>query len=140
MTTTARVPSRPSVAPEAGPLPSLSRTWVFGIAVAFVAFELALSARYGFHRDELYFLACARHLAWGYVDQPPFVPAVARIAVAWFGSSVVGLRLFPTLAGALTVVLTGCMARELGGGRRAQLLAALAAATSAEEIAALHLL
>jgi len=121
-------------------LPELWVGPIVGIAAGFAALELAVATRYGFHRDELYFLACARHLAWGYVDQPPFVPAVARVAVAWFGSSVVGLRLFPTLAGALTVVLTGCMARELGGGRRAQLLAALAAATSAEAIAALHLL
>ena len=113
---------------------------VVAIATAFVALELAVAGRYGFHRDELYFLACARHLAWGYVDQPPFVPAVARIAVAVFGSSVVGLRVLPGLAGGVAVVFTACMARELGGGRRAQLLAALAAATSAQVLAAVHLL
>ncbi len=140
MTTTARVPSRPSVAPEAGPLPSLSRTWVFGIAVAFVAFELALSARYGFHRDELYFLACARHLDWGYVDQPPLVPVVAWVATHLFGTSPTVIRLFPALAGGATVVITALMARELGGGRKAQAIAALAAATSPQVIGAFHLL
>jgi 4-amino-4-deoxy-L-arabinose transferase-like glycosyltransferase len=121
-------------------VPRLHLAEIVGIAAGLVAVELAVASRYGFHRDELYFLACARHLAWGYVDQPPFVPAVARIAVALFGSSVVGLRLFPALAGGMTVVFAACMARELGGGRRAQLLAALAAATSAEVIAAVHLL
>jgi Dolichyl-phosphate-mannose-protein mannosyltransferase len=113
---------------------------IAGIAAGFVALELAVAGRYGFHRDELYFLACARHLAWGYVDQPPIVPVVARIAVALFGSSVVGLRLFPAAAGGMCVVFTACMARELGGGRRAQLLAALAAATSAQVLATVHLL
>ena len=65
------------------------------IAAGLVVLELAVAGRYGFHRDELYFLACARHLAWGYVDQPPLVPAVARLATALFGSSVVGLRVLP---------------------------------------------
>ena len=73
---------------------------VGGAALLLVAVEFAVAARYGYHRDELYFLACARHLAWGYVDQPPLVPAVARLATALFGSSVVALRVFPALAGA----------------------------------------
>ncbi len=113
---------------------------VLGIAAALVAVELAVAARYGLHRDELYFLAGARHLAWGYVDQPPFVPAVARLSVALFGSSAVALRVFPALGGGVAVVFTGLMARELGGGRRAQLVAALAAATSAQVLSTVHLL
>ena len=80
---------------------------VLGLAAGLVALELAVAGRYGYHRDELYFLACARHLAWGYVDQPPLVPAVARLATALFGSSVVGLRVFPALAGGAAVVFTG---------------------------------
>jgi 4-amino-4-deoxy-L-arabinose transferase-like glycosyltransferase len=113
---------------------------VLAIAAAFVAMELAVAARYGIHRDELYFLACARHLAWGYVDQPPLVPAVARVSTALFGSSAVALRVFPALAGGGAVLMTAQMARELGGGRRAQIVAALAAATSAQVLGADHLL
>jgi 4-amino-4-deoxy-L-arabinose transferase-like glycosyltransferase len=113
---------------------------VFSVAAGFVLVELAVSARYGFHRDELYFLACSRHLAWGYVDQPPFVPAVAWLANHVASGSVVALRSLPALAGAIAVVLTALMARELGGGRKAQFVAALAAATSPLVLASFHLL
>jgi len=113
---------------------------VLAIAAVFCAAELAVAARYGIHRDELYFLACARHLAWGYVDQPPLVPAVARLSVDLFGTSAVALRILPMLGGGATVVLAAVMACELGGTRRAQVVAALAAATSAQVVAADHLL
>lgn len=109
------------------------------IAAAFVAVELAVTARYGLHRDELYFLACARHLAWGYVDQPPFVPAVARVAASLFGTSALGLRVFPAAFGGMTIVLAAAAARELGGGNRAQLFASLAAATSPQVLGTFHL-
>jgi 4-amino-4-deoxy-L-arabinose transferase-like glycosyltransferase len=122
------------------PLPSLSRGPVLSIAAAMVALELAVAARYGYHRDELYFLACARHLAWGYVDQPPLVPFVAWLSPKLFGNSVVALRIFPALAGGFTVVFTALTARELGGARSAQVVASLAAATSSELLAAFHLL
>ena len=128
-----------SAVPRSPPAP-LAVSPVLGAAALLVALELVVAARYGFHRDELYFLACSRHLAWGYVDQPPLVPAVARLSTAAFGPSVVGLRSLPALAGGAAVVLTALTARELGGGRRAQGLAALAAATSAEMLATLHLL
>jgi 4-amino-4-deoxy-L-arabinose transferase-like glycosyltransferase len=105
-----------------------------------VAVELAVSARYGIHRDELYFLQCAHHLAWGYVDQPPLVPLIARIETALFGTSASALRVAPAFAGGACVVLSGMMAREFGGARRAQVLAALAAATSAQVLATVHLL
>ena len=113
---------------------------VAAVAVAMVMVELAVASRYGIHRDELYFIACARHLAWGYVDQPPFVPTVARVETALFGTSAFALRVLPALSGAIAVICTALMARELGGGRRAQGLAALAAACSAEVLAAVHLL
>ena len=109
-------------------LPRLAWMPVLGVAGAFVALELAVAARYGFHRDELYFLACARHLAWGYVDQPPLVPSVAWLSTHLFGTSAVSIRIIPALAGGLTIVATAAMARELGGGRNAQLLASAAAA------------
>lgn len=131
----------PEHVPEGPPtLPPLWRPAVLAVAGAFVALELAVAARYGIHRDELYFLACARHLAWGYVDQPPLVPAVAWLATHVAGTSAISLRVLPALAGGASVVLTALSARELGGGRRAQLLAALAAATSPQLLATFHLL
>jgi hypothetical protein len=133
-------PTQPEPTASGFCLPRLDLRSALAIAAGLVAVELALAARYGYHRDELYFLACARHLAWGYVDQPPLVPAVARLAMDLFGSSVVGLRIFPALAGGATVVITAAMARELGGGRRAQTLGALAAATSVQVVATVHLL
>jgi len=113
---------------------------VFPIAAGVFALLMAFSARYGFHRDELYFLDCARHLALSYVDQPLFTPFVARVALALFGVSVVGLRLFSALAAAATVVCGGALAREFGGGSRAQLLSALGCAASPALIGADHLM
>lgn len=97
------------------------------IGVALLAFfaHLATSARYGYFRDELYFIACSKHLAWGYVDQPPLV-ALAAYLSAPFGYHPVALRFLPVLAAAITVWLAARIARELGGGTFAQTLAALA--------------
>jgi len=81
---------------------------------------------YGYFRDELYYLACGEHLAWGYVDQPPFVALMAFLTRHLLGDSLFALRFFPAICGGLIVLLTGIMARELGGGRYAQALAALA--------------
>ena len=85
---------------------------------------------YGYFIDELYYIACSKHLAFGYVDHAPLVPWIARIATTLFGESVYGLRLFAAGAGALSVLLVGLLARRLGGGRTAQVLACLAATTS----------
>ena len=101
------------------------------IAAGLAAVMIATSNAYGYHRDELYFLACARHLAWGYPDQPLFVPLVARLMSDLAPTSLVVLRLPSALAAMAVVVLTGLIARELGGGRGAQLLAATAIAISA---------
>ena len=92
--------------------------------------SLATNGRYGFHRDELQFLSDARHLDWGFVAYPPLTPFVERIGLELFGVSMVGLRLFSVLAQAAAIVVTGLMARELGGGRLAQGTAALAVALS----------
>jgi Dolichyl-phosphate-mannose-protein mannosyltransferase len=96
-------------------------------AIALLAFaaHLATSWRYGYFRDELYFIACSKHLAWGYVDQPPLV-AVAAYLASPFHYNLFALRFLPVLAAALTVWLAARIARELGGGRFAQGLAALA--------------
>ena len=140
MTDTALADRRRSPDVSATELPPLATRLVAVIAVAFVAVELGVSARYGFHRDELYFMACARHLAWGFVDQPPFVPAVAWIATHVLGTTPTALRVLPALAGGAAVVVAALIARELGGRTRAQALAALAAATSPLFLAAFHLL
>src|SRR5260370_7926829 len=71
-------------------------------------------------------MACSRHLAWGYVDQPPLVAVIVGIERMLFGDSLQSIRLFAALAGAWTVLLAGWIARELGGKRFAQALAALA--------------
>jgi hypothetical protein len=99
---------------------------VLYLAGAKLIFHLLIAGRYGIFRDELYYLACAQHLDWGYVDQPPLIALVAWIARHLFGDSLFGLRLFPAVAGAATVWLTGKLAREMGGGGFAQVLAALA--------------
>jgi hypothetical protein len=82
---------------------------------------------YGFFRDELYFLVCGHHLAWGYVDQPPLVALQARLAETLFGLSPTGIRILSFAAGGVTVGLTGLLAWQLGGRRTAQILAMMAA-------------
>src|SRR5579872_428744 len=89
--------------------------------------HLATSGRYGYFRDELYFIACAHHMAWGYVDQPPLVVFAARLAGA-FGYALVALRILPMLSAAATVLAACRVARELGGGRYAVLLTGLGVA------------
>ncbi len=96
------------------------------MAFATVVLHAVVGNRYGFHADELATLDDARHLAWGYPAYPPVTPFFARLSLILFGTSLVGFRLFASLAHAVTVVLTGWMARDLGGGRSAQLLAAAA--------------
>jgi len=101
---------------------------LLGIAAAILVVHLLTNGRYGFHRDELQTLSDARHLDWGFVAYPPFTPLVERIGMSVFGLSLVGLRLLSVLAQASLIVITGLMARELGGGRLAQIAAALTAA------------
>jgi Dolichyl-phosphate-mannose-protein mannosyltransferase len=100
------------------------------LAVAAVKFlaQLLLSGRYGLHRDEYLYLDMARHLAWGYKEIPPLLAPLAWLARAVFGHSVLGVKFFPALFGGLTVLLAGLIAREAGGGRRAQLAAGLGVA------------
>jgi 4-amino-4-deoxy-L-arabinose transferase-like glycosyltransferase len=103
---------------------------VGGLALAVLALHLATNGLYGLHRDELYYLDSARHLAWGFVDYPPLTPAIARLSEFVFGTSVWGLRLWPSLTGAVMIVLVAEIARELGGGRTARILATIGAAVS----------
>ena len=87
-----------------------------------------VGGRYGFHRDELATLDDARHLDWGYVAYPPVTPFFGWLSLHLFGTSLSGFRFFASFAGGVAIVLTGLMARELGGGRGAQLFAACAIA------------
>jgi hypothetical protein len=103
---------------------------VAALAAAKLSLHLATAALYGFFIDELYFLACGQHLAWGYVDFPPLTAFQAWLTRALFGGSPYSIRLFPALAGAGTVFLTGMLARQLGGSRFSQSLAALAVLTA----------
>ena len=101
---------------------------------------LAVSARYGFHRDELYFVVAGRRLDWGYVDQPPLTPLLARISETIGGASPVALRVLPAFALGAVVLLAAAMARRFGGGQRAQTFAAVTAGGAGFALAIGHLL
>jgi len=108
-----------------------SAAWTVGagaVVAAMASIKLLLhlyaGRHYGYFVDELYYLACAQHLAWGYVDQPPLIALIARTARVLLGDSLSAIHLFPALAGTAKVVLAGLIARELGGRRFAQGLAA----------------
>ncbi|QFU91549.1 glycosyltransferase family 39 protein [Amycolatopsis sp. YIM 10] len=113
---------------------------VFAAASAVAAVLLLVNGRYGYFGDELYFLAAGRHLDWGYADQPPALPLLAHLMDLLAPGSVWALRLPAVLATAAAVVFTGLIARELGGGARAQLLAAGAAGVSMQFLGGGHYL
>jgi hypothetical protein len=96
------------------------------LALLKLLLHLLTADNYGYFRDELYYVAAGEHPDLGYVDFPPFVAIVAAVTRWLMGGSLLALHVFPVLAGVVVVVLTGLMARELGGGRFAQGMAALA--------------
>ncbi len=96
------------------------------LALVTVIIHMLVGQRYGIHRDELATLDDARHLAWGYVAYPPVTPFFGRISLILFGPTLPCFRLFAALAQAVALVLTGLMAKEMSGGRGAQLVAAFA--------------
>ena len=102
--------------------------WALPLAV--LAFYAATAAGYGVFRDELYYIACGRHLDWGYVDHPPLVALIARLAELAFGPSWIALRMLSAIAAAGTVLLVGDTADAMGGGRWGRLLAQVLAATA----------
>ena len=87
--------------------------FLLGLAALKLLLHLPLLHRYGYHNDELYFLACGRHFSFGYVDHPPFVPWMARVATDLFGASLFGLRIIPALAGCSAVFLIGLLVRRI---------------------------
>jgi hypothetical protein len=93
------------------------------MALGTVILHALVGNRYGFHTDELATLDDARHLAWGYAAYPPVTPFFGRLSLILFGTSLIGFRFFASLVHSVTIVLAGLMARDLGGGHRAQLLA-----------------
>ncbi len=99
---------------------------VWGIALASFLMHLICNGRYGYFRDEFDYIACGRHPAWGYVDQPPLLPILTRLFMGVFGDSLRSVRLLPALSSAALIILTGVVARELGGKRFAVALSALA--------------
>src|SRR5215467_9924303 len=90
---------------------------LLALAAVTVFVHALVGGRYGFHRDELATLDDARHLAWGYVAYPPVTPFFGRLSLALFGTSLRGFRFFAGTAEAVALLLTGLMARELGGRR-----------------------
>jgi 4-amino-4-deoxy-L-arabinose transferase-like glycosyltransferase len=116
-------------------LPAL--VWV--IAAAFVVIELAFSAGYGFQQDELYFIQAGRHLAFGYVDQPPIAPLLTRLATLIGGTHPTAVRTLPALAGGAIIVLAARQAAILGAGRTGRVLAALCLAGAPVLLGAVHI-
>ena len=103
---------------------------VLAVAGLMVVGLMAVSGAYGFHGDEMYFVVAGRHPAFGYVDQPPLTPLLSAAAVALFGVSPTAVRLLPAVEMGLVVIVIALIARDLGGSRRAQVLAAITAAIS----------
>ena len=124
----------PAPGPGSGGLPV--PVWV--IAAVFVAVELAVSGRYGFLQDELYFIEAGRHLAFGYVDQPPLAPLLSRVTDV-LGVNPTAVRIVPALAGGAVVVIAARFAVLFGAGRFGRILAALLAACAPLVVALAHL-
>ncbi len=112
--------------------------WVWVLAAVQAGVLLATSTRYGYHRDELYFIVAGSHPAFGYPDQPPLVPLLSWAMNEIGPRSLLLLRAPSSLAAAATTVLAGLIARELGGVTRAQVIAAAATASSGFALAVGH--
>ncbi len=108
---------------------------VAGIALATIALHFVADGRYGYQRDELYYLVCGRRLAWGYVDQPPLIAFIARATELTLGNSLYALRFLPSLAAAGLALCGAGIVRMLGGGRFAQAAAMMAIALAPFDLA-----
>ncbi len=113
---------------------------VFAIGAFLCALQLAYAGRYGIFRDEMYYVACGDHLAFGYVDHPPLVALMARLEVLVFGESPRALRVLPAVLAGASVVLAGELARLLRGRAFAQILAAVCVLAAPELLGVFHIL
>jgi 4-amino-4-deoxy-L-arabinose transferase-like glycosyltransferase len=113
---------------------------VVAVGAAVTVLLIVVAGGYGYHRDELYFLVCGRHLAWGYPDQPPLVPLIARVMNTIGPGSLRLLRTPSAISSGVVVVLAGLTARELGAKRGGQMVAAVAMATGGVLYGTGHLL
>ena len=96
------------------------------VALVRVALYLVAASHYGYFRDELYYLACGEHPAWGYVDQPPMIAWIAWLLQHTIGTSLYAIRFLPMLAGLGAIAVTALLTQKLGGRRWAMLFSALA--------------
>ena len=104
-------------------VPPLAIGTLIALTVGKLLLHLAAMNQYGYFRDELYYLASTAHLDWGYVEHPPLSIAILALIRSAFGDSLTALRFVPALVGAAIMLITGLIARQLGGGRFAQGLA-----------------
>lgn len=104
---------------------SKDEAMIFLAALIGFLLHMACNGGYGYHHDEMYFVACGERFAFGYIDQPPLVPWIAALSRELFDGSLRGLRFLPALFHAASILLTGLLARRLGGGRFAQSLACI---------------
>jgi len=126
----------PRAVAESRAAPAVAAGPVLVVLAVKCALNIAFADRYGWQRDELYYAVAGLHLQGGYVDFAPVTAVLSAAARELFGWSLVGFRSFAVLAGAATVVLAALIARELGGGRRAQVIAAVLVAFSPRLVAA----
>ncbi|WP_327590868.1 glycosyltransferase family 39 protein [Nonomuraea sp. NBC_00507] len=132
-----QAPRRQTTAPS---LPAFAWRTTGSIAGVVVVILLLLSPWYGYHRDELYFRLLGQTPAWGYFDQPPLTPLLARLSTELFGDTLVGLRVVPAVCAALLILIGAAITRELGGRTSAQTLAAAGLGTGMFPLLAGHTL
>lgn len=112
---------------------------VCGLALIRIALYAVAAPNYGYFRDEMYYLACGEHPAWGYMDQPPLIAWIAWLLRHTIGVSLYALRLLPMLADVACILMTARLTRRLGGGTWAMFLASLAVLVAPINLAFSHL-
>lgn len=102
-----------------------STLWLLAISAVYFTANLITGQNYPVFRDEFYYIDCAKHLSYGYVDEPPFSILVLSVWKAVFGISQLSLRVIPALLGSLLIFITGLLTREMGGNKTAQVISAV---------------